>query len=557
MSGPRFSGGDGLEPGSTERYVHDFMMLNELRAGEGAYAISSAGLAQSGLSFGPYQWDIGANTHGRALLENIARNAVDENGQRFVSDSDIDAMRSHLYKPTSDFSGDDEAVRRSVVPRLDAALSSPVGVQLVNDDFVTKLREKISAADAVINQISDPSNREAIQTSLFVRLNVLDIQNQYGTEVNRRLAQALDLSEGGGEVSLPHRRSGAEFSVQGPWGVEDVLRFRMETRYAAGIDDSSSRDALRRVSSLVSVVGVDNIVLDEDDRRYLVSGLPAQLREHGRDPAILQDASLQPLRALSERALRESPDLQQWVRENPTAELTMGNPLVDGRLQKGEKGMQVEALQIQLSSLGYTRANGQPLGVDGDFGAGTSHAVKAFQTDKALPVTGVADEATRQAIDRAALEALRDLPPTPGQAPQRQAPSLNPAQRVEDALYAPLREQVYAMDRVMGRTPDDASDRVAAALCAECRANGLTRVDGVVLGQKGGSAQPGEYVFAYSGSSERPSDWVGVRTAEAVQTPVEQSLAKAEMLQHQQAVEAQRYAQQQQQANDAPVRSMS
>ena len=81
MSGPRFSGGDGLEPGSTERYVHDFMMLNELRAGEGAYAISSAGLAQSGL-----------------------------NGQRFVPGSDIDAMRSHLYKPTGDFGGDDAAV---------------------------------------------------------------------------------------------------------------------------------------------------------------------------------------------------------------------------------------------------------------------------------------------------------------------------------------------------------------------------------------------------------------------------------------------------------------
>jgi putative chitinase len=216
----------------------------------------------------------------------------------------------------------------------------------------------------------------------------------------------------------------------------------------------------------------------------------------------------------------------------------------------------VKDLQQQLADLGYTRANGQPLGVDGDFGSGTSHAVKAFQKDNALPVTGVADEVTRQAVDRAALEALRDLPPMPGQAPQRQAPSSNPAQRVEDALYAPLREQVYAMDRAMGRTPDEASDRVAAALCAECRANGLTRVDGVVLGQKGGSAQPGEYVFAYSGSSERPSDWVGVKTAEAVRTPVEQSLAKAETQQRQLAVEAQQMAQAQQPANDAAVRVM-
>jgi hypothetical protein len=120
-----------------------------------------------------------------------------------------------------------------------------------------------------------------------------------------------------------------------------------------------------------------------------------------------------------------------------------------------------------------------------------------------------------------------------------------------------LRDQVYAMDRAMGRTPDEASDRVAAALTAEWRANGLTaRPDGVVLGQKGGNAQPGEYLFAYSGSSERPSDWVGVKTAEAVQTPVDQSLAKAETLQRQQAMEAQQQAQAPQPSNDAPARAV-
>ncbi len=252
----------------------------------------------------------------------------------------------------------------------------------------------------------------------------------------------------------------------------------------------------------------------------------------------------------------DPPPVVTNVRDAQGNTVSPADPLADGVLARGEKGGAIGALQSQLRSLGYTNARGEPVVVDKDFGPGTEHAIKQFQTDKALPVTGVADEATRQAIDRAALEALRDLPPMPGQAPQRQAPSSNPAQRVEDALYAPLREQVYAVDRAMGRTPDEASDRVAAALCADCRANGLTRVDGVVLGQKGGSAQPGEYVFAYSGSSERPSDWVGVKTAEAVQTPVEQSLAKAETLQRQQALEAQQMAQAPQQVSDAPVRSM-
>ena len=59
-----------------------------------------------------------------------------------------------------------------------------------------------------------------------------------------------------------------------------------------------------------------------------------------------------------------------------------------------------------------------------------------------------------------------------------------------------------------------------------------------------------------AGSSERPNDWVAVKTAEAVQTPAETSLAKAGSLQREQTMEAQRIALAQQQSSDAPVRSM-
>jgi hypothetical protein len=49
---------------------------------------------------------------------------------------------------------------------------------------------------------------------------------------------------------------------------------------------------------------------------------------------------------------------------------------------------------------------------------------------------------------------------------------------------------------------------------------------------------------------------VGVKTAEAVQTPVDQSLAKAETLQRQQAREAPQMAHAPQPSNDSPVISM-
>ena len=557
MSGPRFSGGEGLEPGSAERYVHDFMMLNELRNGEGAYEISSAQRGTSGLSFGPYQWDIGANAHGRALLETIATDAVDENGRRFVSDEDIERLRAHLYKPVASFTEADAAVRAELVPRLDAALSSPRGIELVNADFVAKLPDKIAAMDRVVEQVADSTNRDAIQSNWFVKLNVVDIQNQYGTAVNRTLGEALNLTEGSGQVTLPDRRKGGDFAVQGQWGVEEAMRFRMETWYAATRNDATTTDALRRVSNLVSVVGVENIPLDEDDRRYLVSGLPAQLREHGRDPALLEAASLEPLRALSERALSESPELQQWVRDNPTAELTMGNPLSDGTLEKGEKGQAVEALQVQLDRLGYTNKSGESLAPDGDFGGGTEHAVESFQTDRQLPVTGIADEATRKEVDRAVTESLRDAPLDPQESPRLRATPESDSHRIDDALYGPVRDQVYAMDRSLGRTPDEASDRVAAALVAEWRTDQARgAIDGVVLGQKGTKAEPGEYVFAYSGSPERPNDFVGVRTADAVQTPVEHSLGKAQEAVQRQALEAQQVALAQQQTADGPRMTM-
>jgi len=249
-------------------------------------------------------------------------------------------------------------------------------------------------------------------------------------------------------------------------------------------------------------------------------------------------------------------DADRSRQDGPAARAVPMDPLTDGVLSRGETGDAVGALQTQLRSLGYTNARGVPIEADGDFGPSTEHAVRQLQTDRGLPVTGSADEPTRSAIDEAtrALTERREvdrvgnmdrgLPPHASVAPT-------------DPLFNATRDHVYAMDRSMGRTPDQASDRVAASLTAEWRANGLTApIDGVVLGVKGTKAEAGEYVFAFSGTPERPNDWVGVKTAESVQTPVEQSMARAETLQREQATEAQRLTQAKQPAIDAPSRSM-
>ena len=292
---------------------------------------------------------------------------------------------------------------------------------------------------------------------------------------------------------------------------------------------------------------------------YLESGAPITLEAaYARMGGLLAryEPYVDHARALNPEAFAQSPRRVEAVvggMDQATTPRETRAAFDNDMFNLGDRGVGVETLQRQLIQAGYTGKDGHPLKPDGDFGPNTQHAVEELQRAHGLQVDGKAGMDSLRALANE-LQNGRPAPKLPE--PERAPGRFEDASLGTNPLFQSLRGHVQTMDRAMGRTPDEASDRVAAALCAECRANGLTRIDGVVLGQKGGSAQPGEYVFAYAGSSERPSDWVGVKTAEAVQTPVEQSLAKAETLQRQQAVEAPQIAQVQQPANDAPVRSM-
>lgn len=62
--------------------------------------------------------------------------------------------------------------------------------------------------------------------------------------------------------------------------------------------------------------------------------------------------------------------------------------------EKGSKGNVVEAIQNRLIELGFLSGK-----ADGDFGSGTEKAVKAFQADRGLEVTGIVDEVTYNALN--------------------------------------------------------------------------------------------------------------------------------------------------------------
>lgn len=247
------------------------------------------------------------------------------------------------------------------------------------------------------------------------------------------------------------------------------------------------------------------------------------------------------------------PALVEHVRGNPVDLTPMSTePGRDGFFSPGERGDDVRAFQQSLNTARSERV----VETDGVYGDGMRQEIGAFQREQGIPVTGVADPATRDAVQGEVRQRQWEAAPTPpidSSLPGLEA--VPPGAR--HPTHERIREQVQEMDRSLGRVPDESSERVAAALWAETCAQGVRRIDGVVLGQKGAKADAGEYLFAYTGSRERPDDWVGVRTEDAIRTPVQESLARAETLQWQQAVEEQQFAQAQQLANETPVRSMS
>lgn len=69
---------------------------------------------------------------------------------------------------------------------------------------------------------------------------------------------------------------------------------------------------------------------------------------------------------------------------------------LSANLERGERGLDVVALQYALGRLGYLKDQ-----ADGVYGPLTAAAVKALQSDQQLPVTGTVDRRTLQTLDSA------------------------------------------------------------------------------------------------------------------------------------------------------------
>jgi len=96
-------------------------------------------------------------------------------------------------------------------------------------------------------------------------------------------------------------------------------------------------------------------------------------------------------------------------------------------------------------------------------------------------------------------------------------------------LYKQSQDAVRKLDDGMGRTPDAASDRMAASLMVLAKQEGMQRIDAVVLSRNTEAAKAGENVFVVQGKLDDPSHLrAHMKTQAAIETPVAESFRQLE-----------------------------
>jgi peptidoglycan hydrolase-like protein with peptidoglycan-binding domain len=187
-------------------------------------------------------------------------------------------------------------------------------------------------------------------------------------------------------------------------------------------------------------------------------------------------------------------------------------PMEDGALRRFETGEEVRQLRADLHALGVRHDRTHVIGTGNTYDAHTENAVRRFQEQHGLAVTGRADHdtltAVRDAVRRdVAPHPLGEHPPPPqragpggpdvpaaphprGNRPDDQgggqarplpegrhgAAMLDDPSNRSHGMYSTLLATVLEKDDVLGRTSDAASRQLAAGLTAAARERGLTDI---------------------------------------------------------------------------------
>jgi peptidoglycan hydrolase-like protein with peptidoglycan-binding domain len=260
--------------------------------------------------------------------------------------------------------------------------------------------------------------------------------------------------------------------------------------------------------------GAGSGVLAFGDRGAAVTSLQSELHRLG-----YTDPNGAPLAIDGDFGRNTQHAVEAFQRDHQLAADGKAGPQTETAISQALATQGVRTIQSQLSSLGYTDAQGEPLAVDGAFGASTRDAVGAFQRDHRLTVDGRVGPQTREALDEAMRARGVDT------RTQSVLPLSDP-NSPDHALYEQALAGVQKIDADMGRSSDQLSRNLAANLAAEAKAQGLTRIDSVAISEDGART--------FAAQNERGvRRYADVTTALAVRMPIEQSSIRAAAVQTQ------------------------
>jgi peptidoglycan hydrolase-like protein with peptidoglycan-binding domain len=427
--------------------------------GPASYRLSVAGVdrsewgqpgavaANSGYSIGTIQvdlgqrgtWPLGATTN-RPLREGettyvdgIIAQAADyarRNGLTFPEDTT--QLRRDLLSHGNGQQG------RDTIRFIDPAVRDSINAWAGSDEGKRWIHTNVDypqvrSATQTAMEILDRSGSNISEDRRFETINILaKTANQYprglerlenvlsqGGDYNALLAEAEAIR---GRVSYfdAPKAAGIAQAYEDQYAADPTRRAAMDRAHAAvarnDYDPSTERNNPDVLQSL-SAIGAGaqrtsgNTVLEQGESGREVRKLESNLAGLG-----YTDAQGRPLVVDGSFTAETKQAVENYQR-------AAGLSSVDGRAGPqtlGSIDQTVRGVQQNLVTLGITGPNGQPVGVDGYYGEGTREAVKTFQQNNGLDPTGIADEATRRAIDAAARERAQGAPSQTGVGTQTQ-----------------------------------------------------------------------------------------------------------------------------------------
>lgn len=452
---------------------------------------SYAQKGQSTYSFGVPQFDVGNDDASQKFLK--------DNG--FTSD-DIKNLSKH------------GGLSRTQLDALDAKLQA---IPQAKIDALTEqhMERLIGNVDKVIDEVrkQNPAAADAISKDPKLQLSIADYENQFGSAGPQMVGFLAGKDE---------KLQGGTIKAGDPPTRDDVLNFVHNTKY--GQDPHNAKAVESRNERFDAAMGKLNLgpatstpghaptktgsTPEQKDQSNSVTKVQEELTQLG-----YKDGKGHALEPDGKLGANTRGALEKFQTEHGLTADGKVNAQTEKALQAAVH-TQVSELQGGLAKLGYKGNNDQPLKPDGVVGANTQHALEKFQTDHGLTADGKVNAETLKAMDTALKAQTQNAPAT-------KSPGLDDPKNPNHAMYEQALAGVHKLDAAIGRTPDQHSTQLAAAITAEAVNKGLTRIDAVAMSADGTKT----YAADNSSAIQKVAD---VPTLQSLNTPIQQSNAVAE-----------------------------